>query len=104
MAFRPVLLRAPGETLGPVLQTRRRRRPDVVPLHEGVVLVARGVFGVEIGDVGHPAWFWAAFQDMDIRGAMYNIAGASSMASSSGRSDPATHLPTLLGASRWGVR
>ena len=32
-------LRASGETLGPVFRTGRRRRPDVVLLLEGVVLI-----------------------------------------------------------------
>lgn len=74
------------------------------PLLEGAVLAAHGVSGVGIDDVGRCAWSWAASQGVGINGAMYDITGASSIASSSG---PARSCNTVADSSmrlRWGVR
>lgn len=97
-----VLLRAPGETprSGSPKRTAAASRRRI--LLEGAVLVAPGVSGVGIEDGGRQAWFWAASQGMGIRGAMYDIVGASSMSSSSCSAEPCFPLANSSRRLRWG--
>lgn len=103
MAFPRAPLRASGETLGPVHRIRRRRRYDVVPFLKASswLLATCLVLSLEMLDA---VFGLGCFSRQGIRGAMYDIVGASSMASSFGLTESCNPLADSSRRLWWGVR